>query len=227
MPPGLVIEAARRRGLDGIAITDHDTVQGALAARKANRHPDFLVIPGIEVKTDRGDVIGLFIEREISSRRFGDVLCEIHRQGGLVYLPHPMRTFGASGTLDVFRDFPDIDLWEMYNGRYEAKDFAASQEVFGTLGIRSSLCGSDAHAPWEIGAFRTVLPVLPRTPELLLRSAERAMLDAVPRGDFALSAGIALGAMIKAYKQRQYGKLGGGLAALPWKVVRRVVRRMA
>ena len=48
-PPKVVIEMARRRGLDGIAVTDHDTIDGAVATVEANRHSDFLVIPGIEV----------------------------------------------------------------------------------------------------------------------------------------------------------------------------------
>src|SRR5262249_29889549 len=68
--PATVIELARRRGLDGIAVTDHETEEGGLATVEANRHQDFLVIPGAEIKTDLGDLIGLFLTHAIKSRKF-------------------------------------------------------------------------------------------------------------------------------------------------------------
>lgn len=224
MPPKLVIELARRKGLNGIAITDHDTVAGALATADANRHSDFLVIPGIEVKTDLGDLIGLYVNREIKSRRFADAIDEIHNIGGIAYLPHPIRTFGAEGSKQIHASHPEIELWEMYNGRYESADFAQSQELFDALNIPGRLCGSDAHFPWDIGVFRTVLAALPRNPEMLLALSRRADLRATPRGDIALSSGIALGAVTKAFKQRDYAKVAQRLAALPWKALKKSAR---
>src|SRR5262245_44935926 len=224
MPPSLVIDLARRRGLNAIAVTDHDTVEGALATVAANRDPDFLVIPGIEVKTNLGDVIGLFINRQIENREFGAVIEEIHAQGGVVYMPHPIRTFGAERTKEIHAANPTIDLWELYNGRYERVDFAASRQVFESLGIIAPLCGSDAHFPWDIGVFRTVMPKLPRDPQQLLQLSRHAKLEAEPRSDIALSAGITLGAITKAYKRRQFAKAARFLAALPWKVVKKSLR---
>ena len=128
MPPRLVIEMARRRGLAGIAVTDHDTIEGALAVLDCNRHSDFLVIPGIEVKSDLGDIIGLYLERQIRSRRFADVIQEIHEAGGVVYVPHPIRTFGAERIPRIHTEHPAIDLWEKFNGRYGPADFVQSRE---------------------------------------------------------------------------------------------------
>jgi len=224
MPPKLVIEAARRKGLSGIAITDHDTVAGALATVDANRHSDFLVIPGIEVKTDLGDLIGLYVNREIQSRRFSDVIDEIHHIGGIAYLPHPIRTFGVERTKQIRASHPEIELWEIYNGRYEATDLAQSRELFDMLNIPGRLCGSDAHFPWDIGVFRTVLAELPRDPEMLLKLSHSAKLHAAPRGDIALSSGIALGAVTKAFKQKEYAKVARRLAVLPWKALRKSAR---
>jgi hypothetical protein len=226
MPPRLVIEIARRRGLDGIAITDHDTVEGALAAVKANRHSDLLVIPGIEVKTDLGDVIGLYVDRQIESRGFGEVIQEIHDIGGVVYLPHPIRTFGAERTAAIHAAYPDIDLWELYNGRYAVKEFAQSHDVFESLGIGPRLCGSDAHFPWDIGVFRTVLDGCPHNPGMLLQLSRTAQLQAVPRGDLALSAGISLGAVTKAFKHGEYWKVARSLAMLPPKAVLKAARAL-
>jgi predicted metal-dependent phosphoesterase TrpH len=224
MPPKLVIEVARWRGLDGIAITDHDTVSGALATMNANRHSDFLVIPGIEVKTDLGDVIGLYVEREIESRGFGDVIAEIHENGGLAYLPHPIRTFGAERSKQIHAAYPDIDLWEMYNGRYDASEFSQSRLILESLGISGPLCGSDAHFPWDIGVFRTVLEDVPRDAQELLRLSRSADLQAAPRSEISLSSGIMLGAMTKAFKRREYGKVGRYLTTLPWKTLKKSAR---
>jgi predicted metal-dependent phosphoesterase TrpH len=221
MPPKLVIEVARRRGLNGIAVTDHDTVEGALAVMKANRYDDFLVIPGVEIKSDLGDITGLYVTSEITSRRFSDVIREIHDQGGLAYLPHPIRTFGAPRVKEIRNAHPEIDLWELYNGRYERNDFIQSEEAFGALGILGPLCGSDAHLPWEVGLFRTVLTDLPYDSQSLLTLSRTAKLLATPRGDIALSAGITLGGMTKAFKRGEHGKLARVVTALPWKLIKK------
>jgi len=222
-PPRVAIEAARRRGLDGIAITDHDTVEGALAALKANPYSDFLIIPGIEVKSDLGDIIGLYITKNIASRRFGDVIEEIHAQGGIAYLPHPIRTFGAVQVPDIYKSYPAIDLWELYNGRYDRADFAQARNVFEDLAIGGPLCGSDAHFPWEIGLFRNILTDLPSESASLMMLSASAELQACPRGDVALRTGISLASMIKAFKRKQYAKLAELAVSLPWKGLKRIV----
>ena len=223
-PPQLVIEAARRRGLDAIAVTDHDTIRGALATVEVNRYNDFLVIPGIEVKSDRGDIIGLYVTREIKSRSFDEVIREIHDQGALVYLPHPIRTFGSKGSADVRLRYPEIKLWERYNGRYSASDFEKADDLFGLLPMPPVLCGSDAHFCWEVGLFRTLLPELPRTPQALLACSNEAQLDAAPRAEFPRRVGITLGEATKELKAGEYLRLGLLLASLPWKLLQYSLR---
>jgi predicted metal-dependent phosphoesterase TrpH len=224
MAPRLAIAVARRLGLSGIAVTDHDTIDGAMAALEANRHSDFLIIPGIEVKTNRGDVIGLFVERQISSRQFDEVIEEIHAQSGVVYIPHPIRTHGADGTKEIYEAHPEIDIWEMYNARYDEIEFDLSRRVFQALGTQALLCGSDAHFPWDVGVYRTVLTDLPRNAPALLRLAAGAKLEACPRGELVRSAGITLGAMTSAYKRRQYAKLAAFAARLPIKALTKSIR---
>jgi predicted metal-dependent phosphoesterase TrpH len=220
-PPKVVIEMARRRGLDGIAVTDHNTIAGAVATAEANRYSDFLVIAGIEAQTDRGDVIGLYVQRDIESRKFSEVIDEIREQGGLVYLPHPIRTFGVQGTKDVCTPESGIDLWERYNGRYSARDFANADAVFDEMRLGDALCGSDAHFPWEVGLLRTVLDSLPRDPQTLRDALPGASLEARPRSDFARRSGTTLGEAVKTYKRGEFSKAGLLLASLPWKAFRR------
>jgi predicted metal-dependent phosphoesterase TrpH len=223
-PPKMAIEMARRRGLDGIAVTDHDTIRGAMETVEANHYNDFLVIPGIEVTTDAGDLIGLHVSQNIESRSFSDVIAEIRQKGGVAYLPHPIRTFGksfsaaAAGALDV-------DVWERYNGRYSARQFHQSDALFDDFSAARVVCGSDAHFPWEIGLFRTVLEDLPTDAASLLALTAGARLEAGPRTEMALRTGITLGEAVKKLKRGQYASLGLLLASLPWKALRRSLRR--
>src|SRR5262249_26452996 len=78
--PDEVLRSAKRAGLQGVAVTDHDTIKGALETRARNHDSDFVVIVGCEKATDAGDMIGLFLREEIRSYRALDVIDEIHEQ---------------------------------------------------------------------------------------------------------------------------------------------------
>src|ERR1700736_550540 len=93
---GLAELAARARelGLARIALTDHNTAEGALLLR--DLEPE-LAIVGEEVKTTEGEVIGLFVTRTIKAwQRPEAVMDEIHAMGGLVYVPHPFDRWRAN-----------------------------------------------------------------------------------------------------------------------------------
>ena len=70
LKPEILIKAAKKKGMDGIAVTDHNTMKGALEARKLNKDKDFEVILGEEIGTNFGDVIGLYLKKEIKSKEF-------------------------------------------------------------------------------------------------------------------------------------------------------------
>jgi predicted metal-dependent phosphoesterase TrpH len=226
-PVNGVIAMARRRKLDAIAITDHETAAGARAALRANRHDDLLIIPGVEIKTDLGDLIGLYVTADIKSRTFSDVLAEIHAQGGVTYLPHPIRTFGASRVPEIFSSYDDIDLWELYNGRYDDREYQQARSAFSELGIVGPLSGSDAHAFWEIGLSRALLDDLPRTGEQLLALHARAGIRARVRPEFNRRAGLALGTMTKRFKRREFRTLVPLVLSLPWRALRRGAKLVA
>jgi predicted metal-dependent phosphoesterase TrpH len=151
-----IIRIARKRGLDGIAITDHDTVRGGLEAVKLK--PEGIdVICGCEVNTDRGDVIGLFLTEEIRSRNHIAVIEEIHAQGGVVIVPHPFDSIRGSAFWPSDCDAPLIDAVEVINGRCvfrrsnSAADRYADRYTLGKTG------GSDAHFGAEIGNAGTLI----------------------------------------------------------------------
>src|SRR5690242_1136983 len=87
--PGRVLNQARRWGLDGVAVTDHNTT-ASWAALAGLGTGDLIAIRGEEIFTTEGEVIGLFLEREIA-RGLSPLATgrAIREQGGVVIVPHP------------------------------------------------------------------------------------------------------------------------------------------
>ena len=189
--PEELVEHAVAEGLGAIAVTDHNTFGGAQATVQAARGTDLLVIAGEEVKTDsQGEVIGLFLEREIPrGMSFADTIAAIKEQGGLAYLPHPFdRMHSIPDAKTIHRHLSDIDVFEVYNARLlfevyndEALRFARKYNL--TMGA-----GSDAHVLQGVGtgglrmrafADRDEFLVSLRTAEVLRRPRSLAYLQAL------------------------------------------------
>src|SRR5574337_561795 len=82
MDPLRILSLARERGLGAIVINDHDTIRGGLEKKKKNPFSDLEVIVGAEIKTDVGDITGIFLKEEITERKHTEVIAAIKRQGG-------------------------------------------------------------------------------------------------------------------------------------------------
>ena len=176
VPVPELLEHAERIGLGAIAVTDHNVFSGAEEAVELARSRALTVIPGEEVKTDAGEVIGLFLSEEIPrGLPMGDTIAAIREQGGVVYLPHPfdrLHTIPDAGTLH--RHLAEIDIFEVYNARLlfegyndEALRFARKYNL--TMGA-----GSDAHVLQGVGTGLVRMRAF-KTPEeflISLRSAE-------------------------------------------------------
>ena len=146
-----IIRVAKAKGLNGIAITDHNTIAGALEVKKANNDPDFYIVVGTEIATDQGDIIGLFLEREIVSREAIAVIAEIKSQGGLAILPHPCR-----GRRLKEETVPSFDFVEIKNAHnYLNQDERA--EILAKKYGKPVVAGSDAHYLSEIGCGVTTI----------------------------------------------------------------------
>ena len=147
-----IADVARARGLDAIAITDHNTF--AVARDLPQEQLGLHFIRGIEIGTDRGDVLGLFLEAEITTRDFCKAVDAIHEQGGLAILAHPFKWTQrvAEDTLER------IDGIEVYNARGQGFSRWNSNDLARHLWTsRPELiptAGSDAHLYAEIGRGR-------------------------------------------------------------------------
>jgi len=88
--PKNIIRSAKKRGLDIIAITDHNTIRGGLETKKLEKEYGVKVIVGSEIMTKEGELLGLYLNEEIPKGLTAEETVEkIHEQGGLAVAPHP------------------------------------------------------------------------------------------------------------------------------------------
>ncbi|MDO5832785.1 MAG: PHP-associated domain-containing protein [Methanobrevibacter sp.] len=114
-----ILETAKNRNIDIIAISDHNTVDGTSEVLKKTRNTDILAIPSIEISSTHGHILGFGCEenvpRDLSPQ---DTIDRIHDLGGLAIIPHPY-CFYRHGLL-CKSDYNDlkIDAIETKNARF-------------------------------------------------------------------------------------------------------------
>jgi predicted metal-dependent phosphoesterase TrpH len=176
VPVSDLLDHAEEQGLGAIAVTDHNVFSGAQEAVELARGRGLVVIPGEEVKTQSGEVIGLFLREAIPrGMTMPETVAAIREQGGIVYLPHPfdrLHTIPDASTLH--RLLAEIDVFEVYNARLllegmndEALRFARKYNL--TMGA-----GSDAHVLQGVGTGLVRMRAFASPEEFLisLRTAE-------------------------------------------------------
>ncbi len=172
MSPRELLALGRERGLHYLAVTDHNTVEGALEALALAEEDRSLprVIPGVEVSTRAGEVIGLFVETEIpSGLSLAETVEQIRAQGGLVYLPHPCDRLrrGAVSKRARGEALQLADLVEVANGRSLSKFAGLRSTRLAQRAARPAAAGSDAHRPREVGQAYVVVDRPPTREDLV------------------------------------------------------------
>jgi len=156
-----VVAYSKKRGLDGVAVTDHNTVKGALKLKTR----DILVVPGIEVSTLNGHLLGLNVTTPIPAKLgIEETIHRIHEAGGIAVAPHPTTFYKSPPS----RRVSSYDAVEVMNASsipfpiftYFSKRFAAG------LGLPQT-GGSDSHYAPEIGAAYTVVDADPGVDEIV------------------------------------------------------------
>ncbi len=153
-----VIAACLQRDINCIAVTDHNTVEGAFLLQK--RAP-FRVIIGEEINTSEGEIIGYFLKAEVRPGLTPEeTVTAIKAQGGLVCVPHPFDRLRSSKLSNdaLGRIIGAVDLLEVFNAR---NVFGADNELALRLAADRNIpmtVGSDAHWPGEIGSSYLEMP---------------------------------------------------------------------
>lgn len=172
MPLEQIAALARARGLCGVAVCDHDHT-----LLTAPAFDDVLLIPGVEVSTQFGHLLGLFLTAPVQTKDFYAAVAAIQEQGGLAVLAHPFEHSRDAARLAPIA--PLLDGLEVFNSRAtrkisDANDRAAAFAAAHGLRIFG---GSDAHRPQEVGNGYTIVQAeactLPALKAALLREGAR------------------------------------------------------
>jgi predicted metal-dependent phosphoesterase TrpH len=146
-----IIARCLKVGINCLGIADHNTFAGAV---KMKELAPFQIIPGEEILTQSGEVIGFFLTEEIPSKlTMKETLQRIKAQGGLVCIPHPYDKLRYSAFKNqVLSDImPYIDIIEGFNARSLSPSSSTRALELARKYRKPASAGSDAHTLSEIG----------------------------------------------------------------------------
>jgi hypothetical protein len=148
--PEEIVKAAKEKGLTGIAITDHDTVEGLAEAKKACKKYNIEFIPGVELTTNAGDLLLLGFDK-IPEGSLIEIIDQVHKQGGVVILAHPFIGEFQTAFRDIIQILDNkIDAVEIMNGMTPAEANLRAMEMAKKENL-VGFGGSDAHRAEDVG----------------------------------------------------------------------------
>jgi hypothetical protein len=179
--PEAMVGAAKRRGLSGIALTDHNTCEAVEhLTRKGLIRPDgqpvegFLIVPGVEVSTADGHLLCLGTTLPyMKGKPAGEVVAAIRERGGVAVAPHPYDRFRA-GIREEALDDLDLAALETFNAAVSFKSFNKEAADYAARRGLAATAGSDAHHASAAGISSTAYDLQ----ELSLA----ALLQTIPKG---------------------------------------------
>lgn len=155
--PRALVETCKRKGIDRVVVTDHNTIAGAVEAYALDPGR---VIVGEEIMTTGGEILAAFVTEEIPRGLTPqETIRRLKDQDAFISVSHPFDTWrnGSWREEDLLEIIPHVDAIEVYNSRCmlpqfnrEARRFAEKHGLPGTV-------GSDAHATFELGQSLMVL----------------------------------------------------------------------
>jgi predicted metal-dependent phosphoesterase TrpH len=149
--PFRLVDTCRRKGIDRVVITDHNTIAGAQAAQKLD--PE-LIIVGEEILTTRGEILAAYMTEEVPPYLSPqETIRRLKDQGAFISVSHPfdkLRTGGWNKD-DLLEILPDVDAIEVFNSRCMIPNFNRLARVFAEEHNVAGTVGSDAHAAFELG----------------------------------------------------------------------------
>ncbi len=157
--PEKIVRHCIKRGINCLAITDHDEIAGALEVK---RLAPFKVIISEEILTSQGEIIGYFLSEKIPPHLSPEeTVARIKAQGGLACIPHPYDRFRSGSKLRnhaLDKILPEVDLIEVFNSRTMlTRDSARALELARSHDLPAT-AGSDAHIVQEVGSTYMEIP---------------------------------------------------------------------
>ena len=166
-----IVRKCKSLGLDGLAITDHNEIKGALEAAKVATAEGIIVVRGVEVSAEEGHVLALGVGELIpKGLSVADTVQRIRAAGGIAVAAHPSRFpsgIGAKRTMAL-----DLDAIEVLNGGSSRRSNARAREMAEHRGL-PGVGGSDAHGIEQAGKAWT---------EIDAASSEEGVIQAIRAG---------------------------------------------
>lgn len=156
--PADVVRIAKARGLDRICITDHNSIDGALAAKKID--PEFVIV-GEEILTEHGEILAFFVSEWVPPRlSHQETLDRLEAQEAVISVSHPFdRHRNQPWTEELLEAIlARIDAIEIFNARTVHSEDNDKAKTFATAHNLPVTAGSDAHIGMEIGAAYLEVP---------------------------------------------------------------------
>lgn len=163
--PASIIEHAKKIGLQGIAITDHDTIESLNRSKKIAKKIGIELIPGLEITTPFGDILALGIEKVISGRAKNvsdliSIIDQIHEYGGLAIIAHPFAGFWKVSFVEIIEKIKKcIDAVESFNA-LSSNNFGIEVNIEAIKLAKKinlpGIAGSDAHTLDMVGSAFTI-----------------------------------------------------------------------
>jgi len=142
-----IVKILQKKGFKGAAITDHNTARGAL---KKHHFDDFLIIPGIEVSTEIGHILGIGINEEVKKGNAQEVINDINEQGAVAIFAHPYRPSFPKNFRQKFNAIETFNARSFPSQNKKAKILAKKLKLPETG-------GSDAHVSADLGRGYTIM----------------------------------------------------------------------
>jgi predicted metal-dependent phosphoesterase TrpH len=146
--PSEIVKMAERRQLDVLCVTDHNSIRGAMEAKKFATSVE--IVAGSEVATLDGDLLGIFLTEDIpKGLPAEETIDKIHEQGGLAIAPHPFSSQADSLGLKIAE--LKLDGVELFNAAHrDGYTNDAAQIIAKDLKV-AFVGGSDAHSVNMVG----------------------------------------------------------------------------
>jgi len=189
-----LVAAARERGIARLAVTDHNTIKGALLAKELDPQ---LVIVGEEILTQSGELLAYYISKAVpKGLTANETISRLKEQGAFIAIPHVFDRRRHGWRMDdLLEILPFVDALEVFNARCLAGSTNQRALAFAEERGLPMIAGSDAHSLVELGLGSVLLPEF-NSPDELRASLKTAVIEGrlvSPLEHFKASALIGLG----------------------------------
>ena len=178
--PKEILKYAKKIGLGGVAITDHNNIKGSLEAFKIAE--DILIIRGIEISAFEGHVLAYGISENVEKGlSIAETIEKINDLGGIAVAAHPFRFGSGMGKNNLFNN--KFDGIEIMNGRNSSRANIKACKASKTL-KRSGIGGSDGHIFSEFGRAYTICDATTEREVIDCISKNKVAVDGISRNFF-------------------------------------------